>query len=57
MNVLGWACGGMVDAADLKKIECSRGNARCRTAQIRGNLMRLDAWQSRAKPFGNKRKV
>lgn len=31
--------GGMVDAADLNdKLECSSGNRRCRTAQIRGNL-------------------
>ena len=28
----------LVDATDLNRIECSRGNARCRTAQIRGTL-------------------
>ena len=39
--------GGMVDAPDLVKIECSMGNHRSRTAQIRGNLH----WQSRAKPL------
>ncbi len=27
-----------VDATDLSQIECSRGNPRCRTAQIRGTL-------------------
>ena len=29
--------GGTVDATDLKRLECSPGNRRCRTAQIRGN--------------------
>jgi hypothetical protein len=28
----------LVDAPDLRKIECPCGNARSRTAQIRGNL-------------------
>ena len=28
----------LVDATDLNRIECSRGNPRCRTAQIRGTL-------------------
>src|SRR5689334_20104926 len=38
--------GGMAYAADLTYLECSPGNRRCRTAQIRGNLN----WRSRAKP-------
>lgn len=29
-----------VDATDLNQLECSSGNRRCRTAQIRGNLLR-----------------
>src|SRR5208282_5657696 len=37
------------DATDLSQFECSTGNRRCRTAQIRGNLK----WQSRAKPGRN----
>lgn len=58
MNNSYWARGGMVDAADLDNIECFRGNAESRTAQIRGNLMCLyGAWQSRAKPLGNEGKV
>jgi len=36
----------MAYAADLTYLECSPGNRRCRTAQIRGNLN----WRSRAKP-------
>src|SRR5580704_7502880 len=28
----------LVDATDLSQFECSPGNRRCRTAQIRGNL-------------------
>jgi hypothetical protein len=31
--------GGMADAEDLSKLECPPGNRRCRTAQIRGNLL------------------
>jgi hypothetical protein len=31
--------GGMADAADVRKLECSLGNRRCRTAQSRGNLI------------------
>jgi len=38
--------GGMAYAADLKYLECSPGNRRSRTAQIRGTLN----WRSRAKP-------
>src|SRR6266849_10471538 len=43
--------GGMADAEDLSKLECSPGNRRCRTAQSRGNLQ----WQARAKPGATSR--
>jgi hypothetical protein len=35
-----WNCGrgGTVDATDLNKLECARGNPGRRTAQSRGNL-------------------
>ena len=38
----------LVDATDLSQIECSRGNPRCRTAQIRGTLSDGDPEPSRS---------